>query len=185
MNKLIFIGGNRGVGKTSLATHIRDEFKIPYVQYSEFNIQRAVEKFGRLDWNQLSEPENSNWVNNQFIEYVKESLGTGGRLLIDGHYSYYNSPPFTTDEFSEITSCGRTLAVLVTASLEDLFKRIEKDKRDRHLSIEKISEDVIWNRKMFEIYSSKTQVERYTLLNDELLSAQKRLREKVNLFLTD
>lgn len=185
MNKLIFIGGNRGVGKTSLANSIREKLQVPYVQYSEFNIQKAMERWGRLDWVQLSEPENASWVNNEFITYVNETVNDQGKLLIDGHYSYYDSPSFSVEEFQELVHSKESLLVLVKASLESLLKRIKKDKRDRSLDPKKIIEDIQCNRQMFEVYSSGIRTHRYVLLNEDFESSQKRLTERVNQFLSD
>lgn len=185
MEKLIFIGGNRGVGKTSLATYIRENFQIPYVQYSEFNIKKSIERWGKLDWVQLSEPSNAAWINGEFINYVNKNLESKGRLLIDGHYSYYDSPPFSIKEFNRLVSSKRSLLILITAPLENLLERIKKDKRDRSLDVKKISEDIQWNQEMFELYSRGTLGEKYILFNEDFESSRKRLGKRISRFLLD
>jgi len=183
MEKTIFIGGNRGVGKTKLSLDLKEIFHIPYIQYSEYNIRMAIDRFGELDWSKLSEPENAHWINNKFIDYVKKIRRNDGSIIIDGHYSYYDSPPFEKEEYNRLMEHSDSLSVLVFASLPSAIARIKKDRKDRFLDQSKIEQDIDWNRKMFDYYTENTLSKRFILENEEFQTAKSQLIDRTRKFL--
>lgn len=183
MEKTIFIGGNRGIGKTKLSLDLKEIFGISYIQYSEYNIKMAIDRFGELDWSKLSEPENASWINNEFIDHIKKIRRNDGSIIIDGHYSYYDSPPFEKEEYNRLLEHSDSLSVLVFASLPSTIARIKQDRRDRFLDQAKIEQDIDWNRKMFDYYTNNTGTERFILENEEFQTARSQLTNRIRKFL--
>ncbi len=151
MGKLIFIGGNRGIGKTELSLRMSKEISFDYVQYSRFCAELSDRLYGASDWVTIS--RNSQEIHKKFIDYVRELSNKG--IIVDGHYSYYNSPPFSDEEFTRLIGDSTGLLILLRAPIELIIKRIRKDPRDRSLKRAEIQKDLDWNYKMYSLYLSK------------------------------
>jgi len=164
MAKLIFIGGNRGIGKTMLSTRICEEISFNYIQYSRFCINTSNRLYGASDWVTIS--RNSQEIHSEFINSVNFLSNKG--VIIDGHYSYYDSPPFSDEEFIRLIEDSRGLLVLLRAPIELIMQRVREDPRDRKIIKSSIEQDIYWNNKMYSHYLSKA-LERKKLVRGVVL----------------
>jgi adenylate kinase len=181
--KLIFICGCRGSGKTTHAKYLAEELGLTYLQYSQFNIDQAIKRWGYLDWGELSTAENADWINNQFIKRVAEELKSNN-VIIDGHLSYYESSSFSTQNINALFSSAKTLVVLVSVPEQILAKRIAENPRDRKLSIRDIKIDSYSNKQLFDKLQLRNTTTLFkTVCNLELHPSQLEFSEIVKNFL--
>lgn len=151
---MIFISGCRGSGKTTLAKYLSEHFRCSYLQYSEFNIDQAIKRWGYLDWEELSTPKNAQWINNLFIKRIASELKSNN-VIIDGHLSYYDSPAFTDKQVNDLLSLAESLLVHTNVPSNELCARICASPRDRRLKISDIKIDQNENKRIFTQLKSK------------------------------
>lgn len=157
MGKLVFIGGSKGVGKTSLSRKLSEEIGYEYINTGD-----------RVRLYRPTFEEN----------FVKELSELEGNYIIDTHYAAYSrKDPYnffmglSENSLSQINSNSdhSGLIIFITADVETILKRrvLDADPR-RHLkkSQIKLENEVGFNNS--RIYSSLLGFDYYKFMNQDL-----------------
>ncbi len=155
--ELIFIGGSKGVGKTSLARAISSLLDLEYINTGE-RFRRYRPEFDK--------------------RFIQELIDTEGKFIIDTHYAASSSKtPYDfhmgIDEKYQMhlrfNSEYSGKIILVEANPELVLQRRQKDGEERRcLELEQIIKENNFNSAYSKIYSSCLNLPHYLLRNKDL-----------------
>jgi len=144
----IYLGGVNAVGKTTVAKETAKKLGISYIHATKglmdyLGISNDYEKLRALT---QEERDTALGV------YVESLLSIGDSFLLDGHYLGLVRGEVNRITGSWITGFDRL--ILVSASTDDVWNRINNDERDRSLFPKNLSETEI--KDMLKIYQYDT-----------------------------
>ena len=126
---LIFLGGIPGVGKTTLACHLRSQR--PGLSVVNFNSLVASElvalglptDYGRVPWESLCAARHA------ATRQLSENIGASSEALVDAHYTTYHEGAFVCEVDREFIARCQCLALLVAAPEVVLERRLTSSRR--------------------------------------------------------
>jgi adenylate kinase len=173
----IFIGGLNAVGKSTILKIVAEKLGFKYIHITS-GLMDSLDIVGDYQkLNALTQAERDVALNG----YVKKLLTEDGDLLLDGHYFTLVKGNVTQITGPWIKDIDRL--ILVSASTEDIWNRIQKDERDRTLFPDELSEDEM--KDMLNKYQEETRKEfkrlgeLYQKDGIEVLNSENNLEETV------
>lgn len=154
MKKLIFLGGSKGVGKSSLARMISEERELEYINTGD-RVRKYKSNFGKFFCRELINLDHDVLID---THYAASSRQTPYDFLIGLDEKYLKSLRFSADYEGKI--------ILITADPQIILSRRKKDGDSRRsLELAQIIKENNFNDAYSKIYSSWLGLERNVFKN--------------------
>jgi len=164
MKNLIFIGGAKGVGKSTLIEHVRYFKDIPVINTGKIYIQAK---------NANKNPEL------EIINALKTYEG-----IVDTHYAGYFGNGFvralSEDNLKELAVTVSLDCILVEINLEQLLTRRHKDsQKDRIIDINHAGTELEENKKHFLEYCKNLNIDGLILANESIEQSVQQILRRI------
>jgi len=174
MHKLFFIGGAKGVGKTSLTNNISADLKL-----------------SRLETGKLLTDYRANEQAISFEDYItKRILDNDNNIILDTHFAQYSpyakeSMPFQRgldkENLLRLADGFDISLCLLEVNPEELLKRRLADSKIRVLEPALISEELEFNRRASSLYSAELGIPIFEVQNNDFNQTIIKLKKWINL----
>jgi len=158
-----FIGGAKGVGKSSVLRTLGEYVNLEIVNTGDF-FNRANKMYERSVAKKLAKQELINYIINK-SPLIADTHYAG---FLNGIYSGMFERGLYPDELEQLANSVNLELILVEADPQLVYERRLKDKTkgvDRDLVLENIKKEIDANRKYFEEYCQQLNKEGYVVKN--------------------
>ncbi len=164
MNKIYYVGGAKGVGKTTLLTDIAKEKGLQIVNTGSFFYVKQPKKIIKAT------------VVNHLIKNTPLIADTHYAGFIDGEYSGKYERTLYVDELALLAENSDLELILVEIDPEKLFSRRSlATNKKRNLNIEHVRAELRYNRKYFHDYCEQLSQQGFIINNNDFEEAKKKL----------